>query len=377
MVLAEPFRCPTRVYAQSPFHEVVAALVGGRRWALATSDGWTQRGGLDALVGSVGEPAAVLDSVAANPSLSLIEALAAEMPAVEVVVALGGGSVIDAAKGLVSRKELGGDSGAFVAHLRDEASLPHGFSPVPIIAVPTTSGTGSEVTRWATIWDEDGKKRSLHHPALYPVAAVLDAHLCTSMPARLTLASGLDAVSHAMEAVWNRNHTTLCDRLATSAIASLRRHLGRATTVPEDLDVRRQVQNAALIAGMAMGTTQTALAHSISYPFTARFGMPHGFACSFTLAEVARFNMVEDVGRLTAIADGLGCALAEIPSAIEGWFAELELGRHLSRHVRPDAIECLGDDLITPARARNNLRGVDAEAARALAKASLEGLQAT
>ena len=121
-----------------------------------------------------------------------------------------------------------------------------------------------------------------------------------------------------------------------------------------------------------MGTTQTALAHSISYPFTAHFGMPHGFACSFTLPEVARYNSAVHPERLAPIAAGLSCAISEIPSALESWFDELNLGHYLAGYVSPDVTDQFGDSLITPARAANNLRDVNGRTAQILARRSLE-----
>ncbi len=370
--MSRPFHCPTRVHSQRPYAEVVRDLVGGRRWALATSAGWVRRGAVDLLRSTADGLEAVIGEIPANPKISDIETLASELPAVDVVIALGGGSAIDAAKGLVALQALRGDTSAFTAHLREGADLPADFAPVPIVAVPTTSGTGSEITRWATVWGDDRVKFSLHHPRLYPADAILDPTLCTSMNRELTLASGLDALSHAMEAVWNVNHTAVSDHLARDAIATLSNYLDRALDTPEDVEIRRRVQLGALIAGFAMGTTQTALAHSISYAFTAHFGMPHGLACSFTLPEVARYNSVESRERLRPIAEGLGCDVDGVGDFLDAWYARIGIGRYVASYVSPEVTDQLGDHLITRARAGNNLRAVDGEAARVIARTSLE-----
>ncbi len=376
MVLSRPFRCPTQVFTGLGHEAAVGDLVAGRRWALATSPGWPRRGAVDALVRACGRPLAVIDQIPVNPTVSAVVGLADGLPPVDVVVALGGGSVIDCAKGLVGFQALGRDRGTFMAHLRDGAELPEDFAPAPVIAVPTTSGTGSEVTRWATIWGDEKVKFSLTHPALYPSHAVLDPALCLSMPAEVTLASGLDAVSHAMESVWNRNHTALSDEFAAAAIGRIRTALPRVMAAPADLAARGEMQLAALLAGFAMGTTQTALAHSISYPFTARFGMPHGFACSFTLAEVARYNAEAGPARVAIAARAFGCAGADLPEALAAWLEDLGLGEYVAAYVAPEAVDGLGDGLITRARAANNLREADGDAARGLARRSLERLAA-
>lgn len=109
--------------------------------------------------------------------------------------------MIDAAKGLAALKGLRGELRWMENHRFEGVSLPDDFHPIPVIAVPTTSGSGSEVTRWATIWDEDKSKHSLVYPAICPLYAILDPALCLSLPAAVTLGSELDAVSHAMESV--------------------------------------------------------------------------------------------------------------------------------------------------------------------------------
>lgn len=372
MVLSHPFHCPTRVVEGDAFDVALPELLRNRTWALVTSPGWVVRGTVDRLIGRCGNPAAVFFDVNTNPTISDVVRLAGRLPAFEVVVALGGGSVIDAVKGAVALRALGSDEAPFLDHLRQGTPLPVDLAAADILAVPTTAGTGSEVTRWGTIWGDDGIKYSVNHPALYPTHAVLDPALTLSMPTELTLATGLDALSHAMESVWNRRHSAVTDALAGRAIALVRENLAAALARPADLGPRRPMQTASLLAGLAMSTTQTALAHSISYPFTSRFGMPHGLACSFTLAEVARYNLQTAPDRLTPIADGLGCAASEIPATLEAWFEALGLGSTLTHYVSLEIADGFGPDLITRSRAGNNIREVDGTAALALTRAALE-----
>jgi alcohol dehydrogenase len=304
--------------------------------------------------------------------MSDVVRLASQLSGVELLVAVGGGSVIDAAKGMIALEALHGDRELIERHLCDSASLPADFHPSLLIAVPTTAGTGSEVTRWATIWGEDGSKYSLLHPSLYPKYAILDPALCLSMPTEVTLASGLDAASHAMESVWNRNHSPTTDIIANAALKLMRADLARALRTPQNLEIRRSVQQASLLAGMTMGTTQTALAHSISYPFTGRLGMPHGLACSFTLPEVARFNLQESPQRLLPIADAFGVAPLQLPDAIGRWLTELGVGRLVVSYLRPGFIEEICSNLINPKRAGNNIRIADGDAALDIVRRSLQ-----
>ena len=128
------------------------------------------------------------------------------------------------------------------------------------------------------------------------------------------------------------------------------------------------------LAGYAMAATQTALAHSISYPLTAAFGLPHGFACSLTLGEVARFNAAHEGARVLVIAEAFGCDIESLPDRIHGWMRALGVPNYLRRYLDAGAAEQFGDDLINPARARNNLRTVDGAAARAVLRDSLRAL---
>lgn len=374
MVLTHPLYCPVHIVEGCPYEEALETLLAGRPWALVTSPGWVVRGIAEALKSRCGDPVAMIADVDANPKLSSVTRLASAIERAGVVIALGGGSVIDATKGMVAFNAVGGNVETLMSHLREGKTLPGDINPIPIIAVPTTSGTGSEVTRWGTIWGDDAVKHSITDPKLYPSHAVMDPGLCKSMPRALTLATGLDAVSHAMEAVWNRRHTCITDSLAETAIRIVHGNLQRVMNRPDDLVLRERMQTASMISGLAMGTTQTALAHSISYPFTALYDMPHGIACSFTLAEVARFNSVTAPERLSPIAAGMGCSIEELPDHLETWLDSLGIGEQVARYVTPTVTDKFGDSLITRARAANNIRNVDGAEARKLARSALDRL---
>ena len=281
------------------------ALVGRRPYLLVTYPDGPFTSLADRLAQRLGPAAGVVRDVAPNPDLTDLARQAAGIAALatppEVVVALGGGSVID------SGKVLAAASGGFatVQALVNGAEPPSGFTPLPLIAVPTTAGTGSEVTCWATVWDRAAStKRSLDHAALYPEAAVIDPMLMGSMPRDLTISTGLDALSHALESLWNRNANPVTATHAIAAARSIVEVLPARVAAPDDLDLRSRMAAASLAAGLAFSGTRTAIAHAISYPVTLRHGVPHGIACSFTLPMI--LNSLAD-------ADGLaGRALREI-----------------------------------------------------------------
>jgi len=164
-----------------------------------------------------------------------------------------------------------------------------------LIAVPTTAGTGSEVTPWATIWDRRaGRKHSLHQPWTWPEAAVLDAELMLSLPGGTTLASGLDALSHALESIWNVNRNPVSTGLAVTAARRIMKVLPALMRDTANLALRAEMAEAAVLAGLAFSNTKTALAHSLSYEITLQHGVVHGIACSFSLPRVLELALGAD-----------------------------------------------------------------------------------
>jgi len=371
MVLTHPFRNPTRIIQGYDFHKVLFEILQGRRWALVTSQGWIKRGAVKKLVLQCGEPTVSYFDCKRNPTIQTVLNITSILKDIDLYVGLGGGSVIDALKGAAVLCALDHDMDTFVNHLRDGIGLPNDLPSLPLVAIPTTSGTGSEVTPWGTIWGENKIKHSVSSSCIYPTYAILDPNLTTTMSKELTITTGLDALSHAMEAIWNIHHVSLSDAMASKAISILRSGLLNVVRNPDDLNFRRHIQTAATLAGFAMGTTQTALAHSISYPFTSQFGVPHGLACSFTLAEVARFNMETNFERMEPIALGLGCNIEQIPLQLENWFDELGVPELVLSYITPDVINRLDGQLITRSRAANNIRAVDGSKAREIARLAL------
>lgn len=265
----------------------VAGIIAGRPYCLVTYDEpYFHALGQTVAVGA-GPPAIVIDNIKPNPDFStLVESCArfADLPSADyVILALGGGSVIDAAKVLAAGRR-GFET---VRRYLEAGSGEDDLSSFPIIAVPTTAGTGSEVTSWATVWDtKSGRKYSLARPELYPTHAVVDPELTVGMPRELTVSTGLDALSHALESIWNRNANAVSTNHAVFAASELIGALPRLADDLANAELRVGVARAALCAGLAFSNTRTALAHAVSYPITLRYGVAHGIACSFSLAMV-------------------------------------------------------------------------------------------
>jgi len=253
--------------------------------------------------------AGVIDDVRPNPDVAELRALYDDFwrapERAQVIVAVGGGSAIDTAKALM----VGTASGRF-DELVESLAAGRPFEPARckrLIAVPTTAGTGSEVTPWATVWDRAAQKKySLHLPQTWPDVAVIDPELMLSLPAAVTLQSGLDALSHALESIWNVNANPVSDTFAVADIHDILDTLPRLMASLDDVGLRGRMALAALKAGMAFSNTRTALAHSISYEMTLRYGLPHGIACSFPLPMVLQRALGRSAERDAVLARALG-----------------------------------------------------------------------
>jgi alcohol dehydrogenase len=265
--------------------------IRGRRWALVTYNlpAFRELGAV--IRAEAGTPVITIDNIVTNPDVKDLaqscKLYGIATPTPEVIVALGGGSIIDAAKVIAAAQ---GDFSRVLASLTEGVAL-NVATFTPIIAAPSTAGTGSEVTSWATVWDErSGTKYSLAHPALYPEVAVVDPNVTVGAPRSLTVATGLDALSHALESIWNVNANPISGNFAVAAAREILEILPQLVDDLGNADLRERQARAALMAGLAFSNTRTALAHNISYDITLHAGTIHGVACSFSLPQVMRWS---------------------------------------------------------------------------------------
>lgn len=182
----------------------------------------------------------------------------------DLIIAVGGGSVIDMGK-LINN---------------------HLF--LPLIALPTTAGTGSEATHFATFYHRK-IKYSLAHPRLLPAYAVVDPLFTFNLPSYVAACTGMDALAQGIESYWSTHATAQSRRYAREAIMLAWRFLARAVTNPTP-QVRIAMSKAALLAGRAINISKTTVCHAVSYPFTAFFRVPHGHAVAITLSRVLAYN---------------------------------------------------------------------------------------
>ena len=252
----------------------------------------------------------VFSDVTPDPTVASVDALAALLREGrhDVVVAVGGGSAMDCAKAGAAL------AAADLPSIRavHSGGAPLGPARLPVIAVPTTAGTGSEVTPFAVLNDPEKQvKGPIAGDALYPVHAVVDPLLTHSLPRKITVVTGLDALSHAIEGYWSRGNQPLCDLLAIEAARLICRHLRRAAEQPDDSPARAAMSYAATLAGAAFQLPKNAMVHACSYPLSTRYHIPHGAACAFTLEEAVRFNAPVLGERMTAFLHGIGLADGE------------------------------------------------------------------
>lgn len=274
---------------------------------LVVSDaGVKAAGALGRVVDALGDKVAFVDdTVVPDADVAHVEALAARAKeqSVDAIVAVGGGSVIDTAKGVA----------AVLATGKDVAAL-EGFATVrsktlPVACVPTTAGTGSEATQFCVLKDASiGRKRFLTDLALVPALGVLDPELIVSLPAHVTAATAVDALTHAVEALASKMRNPFATALALEAcrLIVVERALERSLQTPGDLDARGAMLVAATLAGQSVSSAMLGAAHGFAHALGAVKGVPHGVGNGLFLVPVMRMNAPKATAAYAALGRALG-----------------------------------------------------------------------
>lgn len=305
------FRMPTRVvYGPGLVSDLQAELaqVSATRY-LAVSDPTVARLGLldrvvDGMAAAGYEVADRFLDVPANSEVGTVAACAALAAAcgAEGFVAVGGGSVIDTAKMADVLLTFGGDL------VNDYSGSGTIAGPLhPLVAIPTTAGTGSEVTGVAVIYDADSHtKLAFSAPALMPGLAVLDPEFTLSLPPGLTASTAMDALTHAMEAWVSPQASPFTDAIAAKAVELIRRFVERAVRHGDDLEARGSLQVASTLAGMAFSHAMVGCVHGMAHAAGGLYGVPHGVANAVLLPYGLEYNLPETHAKLAALAPFLG-----------------------------------------------------------------------
>ncbi|MGH7046776.1 MAG: iron-containing alcohol dehydrogenase [Stellaceae bacterium] len=260
---------------------------------------------MTSLLESSGLESEVFADTVADPTTAVVEAGVQRLLAgrFDSLLALGGGSSIDTAKGMSVLAANGGK-------MRDY-KVPNDIpkSGLPLVAIPTTAGTGSEVTRFTVISDsETDEKMLIAGLACCPLLAIVDYELTLSMPLRLTADTGLDSLTHAIEAYVSRRASRYTDGLAKNAMGLIARNIRAACADPRNRAAREAMMLGATTAGMAFSNSSVALVHGMSRPIGAFFHVPHGLSNAMLLPEITAFSVPAAQDRYADCARAMGVA---------------------------------------------------------------------
>ncbi len=284
--------------------DIEMGTLGGTRAVVVTDQGIIKAGLVDGITACLGgRCAGVFSDVPQDTGVEVVNAGAefARKNGADIVVSVGGGSVIDTAKGMCILLTEGGTLRDFNGvQLLSRPQTPH-------MVIPTTAGTGSEVTNAAVIMDKEmGQKRLLVENFNVPRMAILDPKMTEKLPPLLTASTGMDAMTHAVEAVHSIPHEPLTDGLALHAIRLLYKYLPVCVENGSDLHARGQVQIAATMAGWAFGNAMVGIVHAMAHSIGAVAHVPHGIANGILLPDCMEFNLEDAADGYAMVAEALG-----------------------------------------------------------------------
>ena len=299
------FVAPRRVlFGRGRIGEVgaVAAALGGEAWLVVGGRSAAASGGLAALEAALraaGLPCRTVATSAGEPTVAQVAAALATLPQSgrdrAVVIALGGGATIDFAQALAAlatNADTADPAAAVLDHLEGVGrSLAIGRPPLPLVAIPTTAGTGAEATRNAVISCPHRRiKKSMRSPLMVPQAAIVDPMLTASCSRETTAASGLDCITQLIESYVCRFRRPLPRALVREALPRALTALPRVLADPADLAARGDMSHAALVSGLALTNSGLGLAHGVAAALGVECGTPHGAACALLLPVALRVN---------------------------------------------------------------------------------------
>ena len=246
--------------------------------------------------------------ISANPTIEDVENTtnAIKNSNADFIIALGGGSILDCAKISSSMAAMHTNIRYF---LENKLEI---NKNIPVIAIPTTAGTGSEVTSVSVISNKDTEdKFPIKSDYLLPKVAIIDPELTLTVPKSVTASSGIDVLSHALESYYSKNNNPISDLLAIEAIKLVMNNLKHTVNNLDNIEYRENMCQASLLAGMAFAVTGTAACHGISYPLTSKYNIPHGEACGLTQDKVLLLNSIVEFDRIDKLSKDIGYSNVE------------------------------------------------------------------
>ena len=305
------------IFGKGALEELPEAVrrIGAGKAFVVTDPGLVRAGIAEKLLGILSEAdvsTALYDKVEPDPRIEVVWDCheAARSSQCEVLIGLGGGSALDTAK---VTAVLLGNSGDLQDYFGID-NIPH--RGLPTVMIPTTAGTGSEVTPIAVLSDKQAQlKKGIVSDHLYADVALIDPELAVTLPPQVTAYTGVDALTHAIEAYTNKFAHPFIDTFALAAIQLIGRYLKRAVAEGSDLEARYHMAMASLYGGMCLGSVNTAAVHAMAYPLGGMFDVPHGMANALLLPYVMQFNLESCPERFARIADALGRPNGEFAAA--------------------------------------------------------------
>ena len=306
---------------------------GGNRVLVVTDDGVRKAGVVDRaqeFLLAAGLGVSIYDGVQADSGSELITEATRQLTETgsDIVVGIGGGSSLDTAKAVAVLAANGGAITDYVGLGKAKKK------PLPVIAIPTTAGTGSEVSLWSVFTDDSrALKVAIGGFSIYPVVAICDPELTIPLSPSITAATGMDALTHAIECYTNKACQPISGALALKAIELIGRYLRSAVLNGVDRKARFGMLLASTMAGMAMNPTRLGLAHALAMPLGSwKLRVPHGVANAITLPIVMKFNCLARPDRFLDVAKALGEQVDHLPLQ-EAAFQACEAVEHLIEDV--------------------------------------------
>lgn len=314
--------------------------LGYKKVFVVTDPGIKQAGLLEGILSSIqqaGLEYLVYDSIKSDPTSDIIEqgTEVLKNSGCDAVLGVGGGSALDCAKAFAAMATNEGKITDYtgVGKLKNK--------PLPIVAIPTTAGTGSEATMFTVITNAETKlKAPVGSYLIMPVLAILDPELTVGLPPHLTAATGMDALTHAIESYVNVATHPISEGLALHSIKLIARSLRKAVAKGTNLKAREDMLLASTIAALAFNSTRLGLVHAMSQPAGAHFGIPHGLSNAILLPHVMEFNLMGNPEKYAEIAALFGEQVEGLP-LMEAAAKSVKAVKDLMRDIR--IVERLGD----------------------------------
>jgi len=334
-----------------------AQLLKAKKVLIITDPGVIQAGLLESVeksLQSVGLPFVIFDGVEPDPRIEVVEKSVekTKKEGIDLIIGFGGGSSLDIAKVTSIMITNTGKIDSFFGI--DLVPNPG----VPVILIPTTAGTGSEVTPIAILSDTKEKlKKGIVSPTLFPEVAIVDPKLTIGLPPSVTAFTGMDALTHAIEAYYSINATNLSDLFALKAMELLSKNLRMAYAHGENLAARTNMMEGSLLAGIAFANAGVGAVHAFAYPLSGEFHLAHGLTNTLMLPYVMRYNILGCPHKFAQMAKAFG-------EKVEG-ISEL-----VGAEIAVRFIERLSDDIRVPRRLRDV--GIPEDAIPRLAEAAMK-----